>query len=111
MACGFFAYVVFDTWGDRNGWARALPATIVMACFPVFIWVFKLIYHQLETMDMPQLAGFKSKLGIGPISAKTSNAKLDAMERSKAQSKKLAADEGEQHSEVASTHHDTVSNV
>jgi hypothetical protein len=37
IASCFFAYVIFDTYADSQGWLAALPATITLALLPVII--------------------------------------------------------------------------
>jgi hypothetical protein len=37
VTCALFAYILFDTWGDEEGWEAALPVTILMAFCPLMV--------------------------------------------------------------------------
>jgi hypothetical protein len=37
VASMLYAFVLFDTWGDEEGWQRALPVTFAMLCTPMAI--------------------------------------------------------------------------
>jgi hypothetical protein len=35
ISCCLFAFILFDTWGNEEGWLSALPITLTMMCFPI----------------------------------------------------------------------------
>eukprot|EP01040_Poterioochromonas_malhamensis_P014417 gene14417-15958_t len=35
VSCCLYCYLIFDTWGDQEGWAPALPPTIIMFGLPI----------------------------------------------------------------------------
>jgi hypothetical protein len=35
VSCCLFAFILFDTWGDEEGWLSALPISLTMMCFPI----------------------------------------------------------------------------
>jgi hypothetical protein len=35
ISCCLFAFILFDTWGDEEGWLSALPISLTMMCFPI----------------------------------------------------------------------------
>lgn len=37
VASILYSYIIFDTWGDQQGWLSALPATIIIAIFPILV--------------------------------------------------------------------------
>jgi hypothetical protein len=39
VSCCLFAFILFDTWGDEEGWLSALPITLAMTCFPISCFV------------------------------------------------------------------------
>ncbi len=42
-----FAYIIFDTWGDQEGWASALPATIITGILPIIYLIFVKYYDAI----------------------------------------------------------------
>jgi hypothetical protein len=44
ISCFFLAYILLDTWGDKDGWEVALPLSIVMAMFHLIMFLFYQIF-------------------------------------------------------------------
>jgi hypothetical protein len=47
-ACALYAYIIFDTMGDTNGWKEALPLTIVMFFLPSLLYLLTNCYGKRE---------------------------------------------------------------
>jgi Leucine-rich repeat (LRR) protein len=39
VSCCLYAYIIFDTMGNTEGWASALPMTLIMICFPLILFL------------------------------------------------------------------------
>jgi Leucine-rich repeat (LRR) protein len=40
-----YAYVIFDTWGDREGWQAALAPSLIVCLFPIACVIFSSVYQ------------------------------------------------------------------
>jgi hypothetical protein len=49
VSCLFLGYIVFDTFGDDNGWKQALPPALVMMAVPILFLAFFTTGKQLYT--------------------------------------------------------------
>jgi Leucine-rich repeat (LRR) protein len=50
ISCSLFAFILFDTWGDEEGWLSALPITFSMMCFPIScIFVIQMISQRFKS--------------------------------------------------------------
>jgi hypothetical protein len=50
ISCCFFAFILFDTWGDEEGWLSALPISLTMMCFPIScIFIIQIISRRCKS--------------------------------------------------------------
>jgi Leucine-rich repeat (LRR) protein len=50
--CFYCAYLLFDTWGDQEGWLSALPITILMATVPVVMLLFSVLFQRIRNRKL-----------------------------------------------------------
>jgi hypothetical protein len=61
VSCCLYAYIIFDTMGDTEGWVAALPMTLIMILLPFIVFVIKRlsivnILHKLNVISLPSIA-------------------------------------------------------
>jgi Leucine-rich repeat (LRR) protein len=69
VSCFFLAYILLDTWGDKDGWQAALPISILMATMPLIIFlIYQVFLFVINARGFHEERIRSRKISLKPLS-------------------------------------------